>query len=532
MAKLVESEIAVLEITNGKIFGLFNGQYYYFKGIPYAEPPIGEKRFESPKPLLKKWKGIRDATKSANTCLCMEAFIHIKTGALANYIRGSEDCLYLNVYTPKIYTEQLLPVVFFIHGGSFTSGSGDVLQENTLMKHKNLILVTFNYRLGPLGFISTEDDQISGNMGLKDQRVALEWVYNNIKFFGGDPQYILMAGFSAGGASVEFQIIQPGIENLIKAAISFSGSALCPWAINPNPLEDTIKVAKILNCSNIISTIEIKKCLKQAPAEDIVGTTENFLIYLYHPGRIWAPSIESPLSNDAILLEKPENLIRKGFTNRVPYLSSCTSEDGVFVNAELLRFRGDGTVGLDYFNEHYKEFLPVILFYNERIHNRKELDIYTEKLYEDVGIFNGTVTLENFDKLTRIFTKELITDGVFKSWRLHKENGNIPIYNYVYSNPATFGLAHYITMRDDINFGCGHGDDVFLIFNFPERDLKPFSESELRISDNLVKMLETFVLTGVPKFDNETLPSNFRNSVEKLQFLNITSSSARVEILP
>ncbi|KAL3288034.1 hypothetical protein HHI36_002486 [Cryptolaemus montrouzieri] len=207
-----------------------------FLGIPYAEPPMGELRFKAPVPI-KPWEGILQATKSHPFCP-QEDYFSAK-------IIGEENCLFLNVYTPRLPHEskELLPVLVYIHGGAFIFGAAT--NENygpEYLLDKDLILVTPNYRLGALGFLSTNDDVSPGNYGLKDQSLALKWVNKNIKHFGGDPDSVTVGGVSAGGASSHYQLLSPLNTGLFKGVISQSGISLCNWAFNPE--EENIKMLK------------------------------------------------------------------------------------------------------------------------------------------------------------------------------------------------------------------------------------------------------------------------------------------------
>lgn len=184
--------------------------YQEFKGIPYAEPPIGKLRFKAPV-KHKGWKLIRNAREHGPNC------------------EVSEDCLYLNVYTMSLKCKR--SVMVYIHGGSFNSGSGDsTLFGPSYFMKENVVIVTLNYRLGAFGFLSTGDEVIQGNNGLKDQLMALKWVKQNIEAFGGDVNSITIFGESAGSASVEYLILSPLAKGLFHRAISESGSSLCPWA--------------------------------------------------------------------------------------------------------------------------------------------------------------------------------------------------------------------------------------------------------------------------------------------------------------
>ncbi|CAH1975197.1 unnamed protein product [Acanthoscelides obtectus] len=190
-------------LSNGKIKGLsqktaYKGNpYYSFRRIPYAEPPVGNRRFEPPT-AKSKWNGTLDATKEGSQCV-----------QSINPVLGSEDCLFINVYTPSLKQDNI-PVVVFIHGGGFSGGNSSyAAQPPDLFLDENVVFVMFNYRLGIFGFLSTEDLVAPGNNGLKDQVLALKWVQNNIHNFGGNPNAVTIFGQSAGAASVSYLMQSP-----------------------------------------------------------------------------------------------------------------------------------------------------------------------------------------------------------------------------------------------------------------------------------------------------------------------------------
>lgn len=181
---------------------------------------------------------IRSAKEHGPICYQTDNIFNFSTS-------GSEDCLYLNVYTPSILPLILLPVMIFIHGGSFKSGSGneEIYGPDFLVKNE-VILVTINYRLGVFGFLSLQSKNIPGNAGMKDQVAALKWVKSNIENFGGDPNNITIFGESAGAASVSFHLISPLTKGLFKRAIIQSGSANCWWAQALEPRERAKALAR------------------------------------------------------------------------------------------------------------------------------------------------------------------------------------------------------------------------------------------------------------------------------------------------
>lgn len=170
---------------------LFGDRYFSWKGIPYAEPPVGNLRFNDPV-RHRGWTGVRDARRHGDSC-ATSGFIVSQT--------GNEDCLFLNVYTQSII--DMRPVMVWIHGGAFVMGSGDdTMYTPDFFVTEDVVYVTMNYRLGILGFLSTGDRHAPGNYAMKDILMSLQWVKNNIINFGGDPDNITIFGESAGSVSV------------------------------------------------------------------------------------------------------------------------------------------------------------------------------------------------------------------------------------------------------------------------------------------------------------------------------------------
>jgi para-nitrobenzyl esterase len=232
-APLAAAEKTV-KTTGGILSGVTNhdGSVTAFKGIPYATPPVGDLRWRAPQPVAS-WSGARKADRYGASCTQQQ------TGAFGPFTReflyvtpASEDCLYLNVWTPKAQAAAKLPVLVFIHGGGYDSGSGDVpIYEGEGLAKKGVVAVTINYRLGVIGFLvhpelSKESGKnASGNYGLLDQIAALKWVQANIAAFGGDPNRVTIAGQSAGGGSVLSLIASPLARGLFHRAIVQSGGA-------------------------------------------------------------------------------------------------------------------------------------------------------------------------------------------------------------------------------------------------------------------------------------------------------------------
>ena len=221
---------------NGPVQGVTAGEITAFKGIPYAAPPLGDLRWRAPQPAAA-WQGVRRAARFSAACF------QAKTGAFgpwsAEYIAknameggSSEDCLYLNVWTAAAKPSEKRPVLVWIYGGGFTSGSGDVpVYDGAGLAAKGLVMITFNYRVGLLGFLAHPEltresgHGASGNYALLDMIAALDWVHHNISAFGGDPGNVTIAGQSAGAFAVNYLMASPLAKGLFERAIAESGGA-------------------------------------------------------------------------------------------------------------------------------------------------------------------------------------------------------------------------------------------------------------------------------------------------------------------
>ncbi|XP_063239761.1 esterase B1-like [Bacillus rossius redtenbacheri] len=251
--------------VRGQVLTSYWGRSYYaFQSIPYAQPPVGDLRFKSPRPV-QKWKGVRDALAEGPYCPQAQ---YINTSSSA-----SEDCLYINVFIPKVpehLSKKPLTVMAWIHGGGFQNGSGirDSRGPDNFMNLTS-ILVTFNYRLGALGFLSLEHPDVTTNAGMKDQVAALRWIQRNIASFGGNPRDVTLFGQSAGGVSVELHLLSPLSNGLFHRTITESGSSLV-YRTDYNGTRGAYRLAEVLG-HNATSRDDLVRFLRSARAEDIVA---------------------------------------------------------------------------------------------------------------------------------------------------------------------------------------------------------------------------------------------------------------------
>lgn len=265
--KCENQDFKIISTDNGFYRGLRqktlyeNKEYFSFRGIPYANAPINHLRFELPE-KYSAWISVKDVLKTGSDCIQINPLN-------TSEIIGDEDCLFLNVYTPNVDLIKKLPVMFFIHGGGyFESSSSELFYGPDFLIEENIVLVTINYRLGPLGFLSV--DELPKNVGLYDQLLALKWVNENIQSFGGDKNEITIFGESAGACSVHFLIMSPLSNTFFKRAIMQSGTALDAWAYgdffhNQTKMMNTFGAVKGYNGDLIsfLKNIDAKKLIRE-----------------------------------------------------------------------------------------------------------------------------------------------------------------------------------------------------------------------------------------------------------------------------
>lgn len=246
-----------------------------FLGIPYAQPPVGGLRFRKALPLTTKWRSPYLATSWPNNCVQKVFFAEL-------YQNGNftEDCLYLNVWSPGVKAATLRPVLVWIHGGSFHVGgsSWDMYNGEVLAAKTNAVLVTFNYRVSTLGFLYADDDpEIGGNQGMWDQVLALKWIQENIRHFGGDPQKVTIMGESAGSQSVSLHLLSPVSRDLFQKAIMMSGSALMKVVMTPEEMvKDYLVGIRQIGCATAADTKidrKVMQCLQTMDPQKVDEVT-------------------------------------------------------------------------------------------------------------------------------------------------------------------------------------------------------------------------------------------------------------------
>ncbi|MBY8985985.1 MAG: carboxylesterase family protein, partial [Candidatus Lokiarchaeota archaeon] len=306
----------IIEISSGKLQGYIDKGIEIYKGVPYAEPPIGELRFNAPEPK-KSWSGVLEATE----------FSPVAPQPLSPFTpqppppQSEENCLTLNIWTPATDNKKR-PVMFWIHGGSYKTGSADNYIGIPLANRGDVVVVVINYRLGPLGFLYLPDaPNFSVNVGLLDQIEALKWVKENIAIFGGDPENVTVFGESAGAGAICCLLGMPLAKGLFNRIIPQSGSA--------SPLGYQTGRA-ILTAQKLMSLLEIEKddidSLRKISAEEIIKAQTKMDQQVLEGGTAFALGY-SPLIDKKTMPKHPLKAVLDGETKNIEVLHGTNKDE-------------------------------------------------------------------------------------------------------------------------------------------------------------------------------------------------------------
>ncbi|KAF4518568.1 hypothetical protein B566_EDAN015379 [Ephemera danica] len=348
----------------GRVRGIWmrsqdGNKYAGFLGLPFAKPPVGELRFLPPE-RAEAWSGEWDASSMSPRCICWD---HVMAPFDTLKVKGQEDCLYLNIYTPADalkHRDHKREVIVWFHAGGFMFGGALEYGASKLMD-RDVILVTVNYRLGPFGFLSLENDVLPGNNGLRDQTMALRWLQEHIDSFGGNPRAVTLMGMSAGGSSVHLHFLSPLSRGLFHGGVSLSGTALCRWVITEGAKEKARQLAASLG-----------------------GTPAS--CSTYWPFSPFGPVVER---RDQTLLpflpDTPINMLARGEFSTDPWVTGVTASEGLYPAGQFIA----NPAAMQRLWDEFKELAPHLLDYNR------------------------TVTLEDRAEVTQVIKKRLgpLDDG-------------------------------------------------------------------------------------------------------------------------
>jgi para-nitrobenzyl esterase len=446
-----------VEVKNGMLEGLHNDSLNVnvFLGVPFAEPPVGDLRWKKPQPHAS-WEGIRPAKEFGP--------IPMQTNVFGDMIYRtedvSEDCLYLNVWTPKQRKEPL-PVLVYFYGGGFVAGSGsEPRYDGASMASKGIVTVTINYRLNIFGFfahpeLSEEASyNASGNYGLLDQHAALVWVRENIAAFGGDPEKITIAGESAGSISVSAQMASPLSRELIAGAIGESGASINP-TLAPVSLEDAEKLGvKFMKDAGYSSINELRA----------LSAEELFDAYIASQ-RFGFPTVVDGYFLPATLPE----IFEAGKQAMVPLLVGWNSAE----IPGMAFMQGEPYTSENFIKRIKERFAS---------DHQTVLDLYPHATPQEVE-----------QSATDLASDQFISYSTWKWFDLHRKNSNQPVYRYLFSrirpvpegSPAPFGAPH----ASEIEYAMG---------NLPLVEVFNWTEKDYQTSQYMQEYFANFIRSGNP----------------------------------
>ena len=327
-----------IRIDSGVVRGLVVGDkkaVHAFKGIPYAAPPVGEGRWKPPQPV-SPWQGVRDCFEFGAACPQKMPTLFATIPEMAIRVPESEDCLFLNIWTPAERTSAKLPVLYWIHGGGYVMGAASQpLYDGQELARLGCVVVSINYRLGLFGFLAhpalskESTDKVSGNYGLLDQIDGLRWVKRNIAAFGGDPNHVTIFGESAGGMSVLCLLAAPEAKGLFHGAISQSPAWMNMAQLRETfPGEETAEQTgqRLLAGSGVPASadarqmrqLDVKALVQAAPAEPGPGAPLRL-----KPLTRWI----GPIVDGHVLTDNPNTLFAAGRQHAVPVIIGNTREE-------------------------------------------------------------------------------------------------------------------------------------------------------------------------------------------------------------
>ncbi|ODN00459.1 Venom carboxylesterase-6 [Orchesella cincta] len=507
--------------------------FYEFLGIPFARAPIKDLRFEPPVPP-QPWEG---------------------------------DCLYLNVFSPKIpnlendsgipdagYDDgKLLPVMVYIHGGLFINGGSD-LWRPTYFMDEDVIIVSINYRLGALGFLSTGDGTIRGNMALKDQVIALRWIQNNIHFFGGDSSRCTIFGESAGGVSAHLHMLSPMSKGLFSRVLAQSGSAFHFWTINHEPRQQSLRFGKLLGCPTE-DTKEMVKCLKNLEASAIVDIHREIMDPLRDHSTIFKPVIEVIDDEHTFISKHPRDIVASGNYSRVECILGINSDEGLITAAAVMANKTMTDLAQNEWNEFVRKLL---VFQKNDDAAQKIRDFYFENK-------SDITTFDNLHSYAKMISDRGFFADIHHGAKLQAKSS--PVYLYYYSYPGEWTVANlFMEVRGTLprlmeagwailsscnswlhnwinktllgrtlpNYGASHSDELALLFQMPWISDVFEDSRDYTMSLDLVKLWVSFAkqMDGQHRMDlqfrNATWNlANFSNGT--LIYLNIDAKPKMIE---
>jgi len=492
--------------------------YASFQGVRYAQPPLGELRFRNPQPFLAG-EILYDVSEESTVQCPQPGGIDGSAGEVI----GQEDCLMMNIYSPNLTPETPLPVMVWIHGGGLITGSNiAAFYGASPYIDRDVLLVSINYRLGPLGFHSLGDEKVPGNAGLRDQALALKWISENIADFGGDSGRVTIFGESAGSSSVNYQMLSPLSRGTFQRAIMQSGTVLGVQWGSANTPEHAVsygrELIRNLGCDNEEDT---DACMQNASVEAIVENT-----YLHGPDvdGLWQAVDDSSFTSEPFLPGAPIDLLESGeFNTEVEVILGTTKDEGIIW---LIAPLANHTL----FEEHQEnwdsKWGPLLMGFHD-LDEATEEDLSNS--YKLLDFYIGGLENLNEDHLQGVFdmyTDSAMLYGVNRTAELLLSHG-VRVWQYILTHQGQNSLTELFGLTE--KFGVCHADDLYYLFD-PVFGLPPnlLSGEDALVGEVMLDAWTSFAKSGDPAPPSSTISWP---SMEKgeLRFLNISGPAPSMD---
>ncbi|TDO24250.1 carboxylesterase/lipase family protein [Pedobacter duraquae] len=480
----IKAQDITVKTSNGILQGSTAGGVNSFKGIPYAQAPVGNLRWKAPQPA-RNWKAVRKATAFAPRAMQKVVYKDM----IFRSPGTSEDCLYLNVWAPANTGKGHLPVLVYFHGGGFSSGDGsEPRYDGQSMAEKGIIVVTVNYRLGIFGFFvhpaltAESPNHASGDYGLLDQQFALKWVNKNIQAFGGDPTQVTIAGQSAGSISVSMHMVSPSSKGLFRAAIGESGSIL--GTNPPVPLHKAEQLGVDFLANSGLKDIA---ALRKLPAETLLDLAVK-------PGTTFFPVV----LDGYFLPQAPIKLYEHGLQADIPLLAGWTSAE---VGYGRLLDKAEPTL------TNYRA--AVLKTYGED--GAEVLKLYPAEKEEDVKL-----------AATALAGDRYLGYSTWKWIDLHGKTNGFPVYRYMYSQPLPAMRGAEATYIKPL--GAPHSADIaYAMGNLKLDPVYAYTPDDFKTSATMQGYFVNFIKTTDPNGPGLPLWSGFQSSIPQVMYLDANS---------
>jgi para-nitrobenzyl esterase len=490
------SDPSIVQTNDGPVQGTVTSTEREFLGIPYAAPPTGNLRWKPPQPATP-WTTTLQATSFGSPCIQPASPL---TGQTA--VNGSENCLFLNVYTPPAGATNLA-VMVWIHGGAFNTGAGSGYDPSIIVENSNVIVVTINYRLGPFGFLALsglsaeQSNGSSGDYGILDQQAALQWVKTNISNFGGNASNVTIFGESAGGSSVCDQLVSPQAAGLFAKAITESGP--CEGTAIPTPTLATNEsggssFASSLNCTGSASAVV--SCMRGLSATSIINEANSGANSLSVLNTTFSPNVDG-----AVIPQAPATAIKAGKFNKVPVIEGTNLNEGtLFVLLSV--FATGRAVPLNSFT--YAAALDGIFGATNAAKVERQYPV-SAKNSADTQL---SAVLTDWGFACAANT----TDGLLSA--------DTSTFAYEFSDPNPPALPGITEKPPDFSLGDNHGSELTYVFQgLLNGETISLTSAQLGLSNQMIAYWTNFAKTGNPNASGVPNWPQFSTSTHDVQSL-------------